>query len=267
MIDGHLNTQENSMLLTVTRTTLALILILLSTVSASVLTDLDAASKTSKTAFVLVTAPGTQGMESARAMVTSAMGASMNGVLLEMDRTAPENADLVAKYGLASAPVPLVLVFASNGILAGGLPAQMATPEKIVALVPSPKKTEVLSALQAGKSVFIVVSKPTMSAREGAASGCAMACSQLAGKSQYIEVNMDDAAEAEFLKQLKVDLQSAEPVTVVVNAGGQVTGSYLGAVDVGQLVQAATKQASAGCAPSGCGGKPCGPAPTKKEGK
>jgi hypothetical protein len=266
MMDGNWNTQELSMSHPIAKLSLAAILILVSTVGASVLTDLDAAAKTNKTVFLLVTAPEAQNVESATAIVTSAVGMANNAVLLQMDRTAPENAELVAKYGLATAPVPLILVFASTGILAGGLPAQMATAEKIVALVPSPKKAEVLAALQSGKSVFIVASKAGMSTRGGVASGCAMACSQMAGKSQYVEVSMDDAAEAEFLKQLKVDLQSTEPVTVVVNAGGQITGTYQGTVTTEQLIQAAQKQASSSCCPAGSG-KTCAPAPTKQEGK
>ncbi len=43
---------------------------------------------------------------------------------------------------------------------------------------------------------------------------------------------MDDPAEAAFLTQMKVNLASTEPVTLVVNAQGQVTGTYTGAADV-----------------------------------
>jgi hypothetical protein len=66
------------------------------------------------------------------------------------------------------------------------------------------------------------------------------------------------------LNQLKVNMQSTEPVTVVINAKGQVTESYTGIVDVEKLIASATKVAARGCGPKGCGGKPCGPAPKKK---
>ena len=128
---------------------------------------------------------------------------------------------------------------------------------------PSPKKGEVLKAIQAGQGAYVSASRTGMSAAPQVTSTCAMACSQMKGKSVAINISMDDPAEANFLKQLKVNLQATEPVTVVLNAQGQLTGTFNGPVDVTNLVQAATKKV-AGCGPKGCGGKPCGPAPKKK---
>ena len=74
------------------------------------------------------------------------------------------------------------------------------------------------------------------------------------------EVDMDDETEETFLSQLKIDRASAEPVTLVLNAQGQITATYAGAADVTNLVQAATKRAG-GCCPSSVqgGSKSCGP--------
>jgi hypothetical protein len=142
-----------------------------------------------------------------------------------------------------------MLIAARNGVIAAGLPAAQATADKLVAMVPSPKKAEILLALQSGKAVFISVARKGMKAQPGVMSACAMACGQMQNQSATIQIDMDDRAEADFLTQMKVDRTSTEPVTLVVNAQGQVTGSYTGAADVASLVQAATKKVG-GCCPS-----------------
>jgi hypothetical protein len=169
--------------------------------------------------------------------------------LIELDRSSPANADLAAKFRLAGAPVPLILVAARNGVLAGGVPAAQATPDQLVGLVPSPKKAEILQVLQSGKAVFITVSRKGMASQPGATSACAMACGQMQNQSGTVQIDMDDPAESTFLDQMKVNRSSTEPVTLVINAQGQVTGTYTGAADVANLVQAATKKVG-GCCPS-----------------
>ena len=85
------------------------------------------------------------------------------------------------------------------------------------------------------------------------------------GKCVAIGVDMDDPIEKGFLNQLKVDLQLTEPVTVVINTKGRVTGFYTGMVEVEKLIASATRVFASSCCPAGSG-KSCGPAP-KKGGK
>ncbi|RPJ43432.1 MAG: hypothetical protein EHM19_08735 [Candidatus Latescibacterota bacterium] len=229
-------------------------------VFASTQESLDQAARRGKPAFVLVTEPGAQGIDEAKNLVQSAMKMVPGSTLVELDRSDPANADLVAKFRLAGAPVPLILLAAGNGAIAGGMPAGQATAERLAGLAPSPKKAEILLALQEGKSVFVVASRKGMKSTTGAMSSCSMACGQMVGKSATVEIDMDDETEDAFLSQLKVDRASAEPVTLVLNAEGQITATYAGAADVTNLVQAATKRAG-GCCPSSVqgGSKSCGP--------
>jgi hypothetical protein len=235
--------------------------LLASMAAASVRQDLESAAKHGRPAFILVTEPGATGIDSAKEMIGLAMKQVKHSVLVEFNRSDPENSELVAKFRLVGAPVPLILLAAGNGVLAGGLPAAQATVDKLVAMAPSPKKAEILQALQSGKAVFVAVSRKGMAAHSGAMSACAMACGQMQDRSASVQIDMDDPAEAGFLTQLKVNLASTEPVTLVVNAQGQVTGTYTGAADVASLVQAATKKAG-GCCPSTVqgGAKSCAPA-------
>ncbi len=230
---------------------------------ASTAEQLQTAASGGSVALVLVTEPGASGIDQANQLIQNAMAQIPGSEMIESNRSDVANSAFVQKYKLAAAPVPLILVFASNGILAGGNVASRLTAQQLVAMVPSPKKAEVLMAIQSGQAAYVTASRTGMSAAPQVTSTCAMACSQMKGKCIAIDVSMDDPAEADFLKQLKVNLQATEPVTVVLNAQGQLTGTFNGPVDVTNLVQAATKKV-AGCGPKGCGGKPCGPAPKKK---
>jgi hypothetical protein len=223
--------------------------------------DLDSAAKQKKVAFILVTDQGATGVDQARELIQQAMKQVKKSTLVELDRSSPGNADLVARFRLAGAPVPLILITARNGILAGGVPAAQATSDGLVGLVPSPKKAEVIQIVQSGKAVLISASRKGMATRSGANAACAAACGQLADKCVTVQIDMDDPQEAGFLAAMKINLASTEPVTLVVNAQGQIAGTYAGAADVASLVQAATKKVG-GCCPTTVqgGAKSCGPA-------
>jgi hypothetical protein len=142
-----------------------------------------------------------------------------------------------------------VLLIGRSGLVTGGITAAQATPERLLALVPSPKKEEVLQALKDQKIVFVEVTRKDMDARDAAHAACSAACGQLVGKCVAIAIDMDDPAEQSFLTQLGVDPLAIEPVTLVVNAAGQITGNYKGVTTPDELVVASQKRAG-GCAPA-----------------
>jgi hypothetical protein len=227
--------------------------------------ELQSAAEDGKVAFLLVTEPGAAGVEQARGVLEGALAQVAGSVMIEVDRADNVNAPLIAEYRLSGASVPLILVFASNGAMAGGNLASGLTTEKLVNMLPSPKKAEVLQALQTGQGVFLTAYREEMTSRSDVSKYCASACGLMKGKCVSIDVDMDDLTETTFLQQLRVNMQSTEPVTVVINAQGQVTGSFNGPADVGKLVQAANTKAGGCCPPSS--GKSCAPAPKKKDGK
>ena len=235
------------------------------TATAGVQSDLDAAAKAGQAAFVLVYDQAALQTDQARQLIGDAMSRVPGSVKIEMDRSDPANADLVAKYRLSVAPVPLILVASSTGIITGGLIAQQGTVDQLVKMVPSPKKAEIIKALSAGNAVFITAYRESMKSVETVNSACAMACQQMAGKSVQVKVNMDDPAEAGFLTEMKVNMTSAEPITLVANAQGQVAGTYTGSIQVADLVTAATKKVG-GCCPKTVSSPDasCAPAPKKK---
>lgn len=233
---------------------------------ASTTEQLQTAASKGNVAFVLVTEPGAAGIDQIRQNIQEAMSQVDGSVMLESNRADAANTEFVQKYGLATAPMPLVLVFASNGVIAGGNAASRLNTQQLIAMVPSPRKAEVLKAIQSGQAAYVTAFRSGMTTVPDVTKGCVAACAKMMGKGATIEVNMDDPAEREFLNQLKVNLQSQEPVTVVINAKGQVTGSFTGIVEVDNLIASATKVVSSGCCPSGSGAS-CGPTTKKTGGK
>jgi len=244
---------------------LVLALAMASTVAfASAQQDLDAAAKAGKVAFGLVYDQTAVQLNQAHQLVDEAITRIPGAVKIEIDRGDPANAGFVSKYGLSGAPVPLILVASSTGIIAGGLIAQQGTVDQLVKMVPSPKKAEIIMALSTGNAVFITAYRNSMKSVETVNSACAMACQQMAGKSVQVKVNMDDPAEAGFLTEMKVNVASTEPVTLVANARGQLAGMYTGAMQVADLVTAATKKIG-GCCPSTVSKPNASCAPTEKK--
>ncbi|MHC4213194.1 MAG: hypothetical protein ACYSWP_07485 [Planctomycetota bacterium] len=234
-------------------------------VFASTTDQIQTAVSNGNVAFVLVTEPGVTGTDQARQKIQDAITKVPGSVMIESNRADVVNSSFVQEYKLSSAPIPLILVFASNGAMAGGNMASKLKVQQLVAIVPSPKKAEMLKAVQSGQVAYVTVSRSGMTSKSEVEKGCAAACTQMQGKCVVIDVDMDDLDERQFLNQLKVNFASAEPITFVINAKGQVTGSYNGIVEVETLITSATKVVSSGCCPPNSG-KTCAPTPAKKEG-
>jgi hypothetical protein len=216
---------------------------------ASAQSEIEAATGRGDAVFVIVTEPGNpatpRAMEVARLAAVRTGGAAV--VLL--DRTLAENRTLVDTYRVLGAPVPLILVVAPNGVVAGGALLRDATPEVLVGLVPTPRKAELLLHLSQRRPVFVVVTHGEMANRGTVFEACTAAVRALEHKAATIVVDLRDRAEAAFVRELQVDPRETEPVTTVFNAQGQKTGKFRGLVTPAQLLEAARKRAA--CCPGG----------------
>lgn len=230
-------------------------------VSATVNADLEKASKNGNTVFLVVTDPNVTGTDKALEIANKAKTSVTTSVVLQMNRSDAANADLVTKYRLAGAPLPLILVIASNGIVTAGYTLSQATPEMLVKAIPSPKKADVLKTLSEGKSVFIVVTGKSMAEKSTIMNTCQQACIEMQNNAKMIEISLDDPKEIQFLTEIKVNMTATEPTTYVINSKGQITGTFTDDVNSTTLVASAKKVAASGCCPAGSG-KSCGP--TKK---
>ena len=216
---------------------------------------IDAATAAGKAVFLVVSDAGVAETAKALDIAKQSNKAYANSTVIQMNRSEPADAALVKQYGLVGAPLPVILVLAENGSVTGGFALSQATPENLVNLIPSPKKAEVLKALGDKKSVFIVATSKTMTAKSDILGTCAQACVEMQQNAKVIEIDLDDPKEAEFLTELKIDRSLTNPQTFVINSKGQVMGKFDGNVNSAALV-ASAKKVSAGCGPgSGCGTK------------
>lgn len=238
------------------KNTTILILLLLFTgffrTNAQPAAEIEKATKSGKSVFLVVYNAGGADLDKALSVASSARKKTASGTtVVKMNTTDPGNSVLVSKYRLTGAPLPLILVLDKNGSAAGGLLLKDATAEKLAELIPSPKTSELIKALSDGKSVYVVVYNESMTSKKSILDNCALACSKMGNKSATVMVALDDKKETKLLQTLKCDLNAKEPVTYVINAAGQVTGTFNGLTDVNTLVSSAKKAPAGGCCPGG----------------
>jgi thiol-disulfide isomerase/thioredoxin len=177
--------------------------------------------------------------------------------VFKIDRKNPDYRTIVNSMRVQTAPIPLTLLRAPNGKVVKSF-TKAVTVEELLSAFPSPKKIQAMALLQEGKSIIFNFSKQDMPSETDIQSRCEAAKEKLNGKTAYIKVDMSDPKEEGFIKEMKINTDSHEPVTIVINAKGQITGKYMGEIKVDDLVLAATKVATGGCCPSGSE-KSCGP--------
>jgi hypothetical protein len=174
--------------------------------------------------------------------------------------TDPAEQGIVNQYGLGRAPMPLVLAMAPNGAVTRSFVKNFDETQFALAFV-SAGTEKVVKALQSRKMAFVCVQNGSTQRNAEAVEGVKafVADAQYAKTTEVVMVDPADAAEQNFLTQLKVDPRTAEAVTVFLAPPGTMVGVYKGETKKEALV-AAAKAAAQGCNPqSGC----C-PAPPKK---
>lgn len=222
---------------------------------------IETANKSGKAVFLVVFDKTGVNKDKAMMIAKEASAKKANSVaVIEANTTDADNSGIVAKYRLAGAPLPLILVLDKNGTAAGGFILAQATADGLVNTIPSPKFSEILKGLSSKKSVFIVAYKESMVKKIVALATCNEAVKSMNNGAITVELNIDDKEEATLLDNLKVNPLATEPVIYAINKTGQITGTFTGETAPNQMVLAANKVASSGCGPSGCApGSSCAP--------
>ena len=179
---------------------------------------------------------------------------SNSAEIIELNTTEASNKDLITKFSLAGAPLPLIIVMDKNGIPAGGLKLAEATPDALADMIPSPKNSEVIKALNEKKAVFIIAYKEKMIEKKKAITNCINAAKVMKNEAAVVLLNTDNKAEKLLISNLQIDINSTEPAIYTVNKSGQITGTFTPKTSIAQLTVAASKVMSGcggGCA-SGC---------------
>lgn len=184
--------------------------------------------------------------------------------IIKVERRDPKNSDIVTSLKVQAAPIPLTILYDPQSAIVAFF-TKAVTVEELTKAFPSPKKSEALKYVYQGKGVILSFSNQGMPSRKEIQTCCSQAKNELAGKAEYISIDLSDPKEAGFVNELKIDPNTPQPVTFVINPQGQLTGKYEGKVQVTDLVQAATRVVKSGCCPTGSGQACPTPTPQKKK--
>lgn len=167
--------------------------------------------------------------------------------------------DIVAKFDLSRAPMPLVLAIAPNGAITGGFPSKFEEKELLAAIV-SPAMQKVMKNLQDKRLVFVCVQNGKTKSNDLAMRGVRdfKADERFAGATEIVMVDPADSAEVSFLADMKIDPKTEEAMTIFLAPPGSAIAQYKGATDKAELAETLQK-ASSGCAGGSCGPGGCGP--------
>jgi hypothetical protein len=166
--------------------------------------------------------------------------------------------EIVTRYGVARAPMPLVLAVAPNGAVTGGFPGQFDEKALLDAFV-SPGMEKCLKALQERKLVLLCVQNGFTKSNDAATKGAEdfKADARFAQFTEIVRVDPADAAESKFMAQLRIEPKTAEAVTALLAPPGAVVGTFKGAVAKDTLLAALMAATSGGCGSGGCGPSGC----------
>jgi len=221
---------------------------------------IESANKSGLAVFLVITDPGNANTQQAMDIANQAHSKYTKSGVVQMNRSDASNKDLVAKYSVSNAPLPLILVIASNGLVTGGYPSYQATADLLIKVIPSPVKADVMKALSNGKSVFLVVSRKDMTEKNEVMNTCAQACIEMQNNTKLIGLDLEDQKEKAFIAEMKIDPAITSPQTFVINSKGQINGTFNDEVNTTTLVSTAKKLPAAkgcgsSCAPGACGTK------------
>ena len=171
-----------------------------------------------------------------------------------VDRTAPAEAEFVAKYGVDRAPMPLVLAIAPVGAVTGGFKAADLTEERLRDSVASAGLQKCIKALQDKRLVLVCLQNGRTQGNDAAMKGVNefKADPKFGVVTEIVKVDPSDAKEAKLLAQLKADAQAKTASTAFLAPPGVLVTKVDGPTSKDEL-KAALQKAMASCAPgSGC---------------
>jgi hypothetical protein len=169
----------------------------------------------------------------------------------------PAEKPLVDKFNLKRSPMPLVLVLAPNGAVAGSFFANFSE-QQLLDSFSSPGMAACLKALQDQKLLFLCLQNQKTTHNETAMQGIRdfTADPRFASASVVVLIDPSDEREQKFLMQLAADPHALQATTLFISPPAVTIGQYKGATSkeqfVADLQQAVTPCCPGGCCPGGC---------------
>ncbi|MDA1195740.1 MAG: hypothetical protein O2894_11215 [Planctomycetota bacterium] len=211
-----------------------------------VLEQIATANRAGKTVFLVVTDAAANNLDAARQTAQAAADQTPGSAVLVLNRSDPAQAEAVQGYRVAGAPVPMVMVIASNGVAAGASLVKKGAVERLVSLVPTPAKARYLGVLAAGQTAVVIFSHAEMPLQSPLFLSVSTVVEESGGKVTPVLVEVTDRAEQRFLQEWKVDPKGAEPTVIIMNPKGQTLGRLEGAPSAAKIVEVSKKRPCCG---------------------
>lgn len=138
--------------------------------------------------------------------------------------TDPANKDLIERYKVSRAPMPMVMCVASNGAITGAIPDRI-NDQTIDKLLVTPTMTQCMKALQEGKIVLIHVKADDKAALPQGASDFA-ADPSFQARTVAVSFQRNDPNEARFLADMQIDAKAQGSVVSMLAPPGVLVGKY-----------------------------------------
>ena len=176
--------------------------------------------------------------------------------------TDPAEKEIVAKFMLDRAPMPLVLALAPNGAMTGGFPTNFAEKDLLDAFA-SPCTAQCMKYLQENKLVLLCVQNDRTKSNDAALQAARdfKADARFSEASEIVILDPADKAEAKFLSDLKINPSTPEAVTAFLAPPGTAIALFEGPVTKDALVNTLQTAMSSPCAGGSCGPGGCAPKP------
>lgn len=217
---------------------------------------LNAAAGESKYCILLFRGTDDEATKALRASlqkIATALGEKVR--LVEVDCTQATERPLIARFGLERSRMPMTLILAPNGAVTGAFTPDVTVTESAVsASLLSPAAAGALKAMQDRRMVLICVQgERTLHNVEALAAARVFASSpEAAHQVDVVLVDPRDPVEASFVKQMAIDPDATEAVTIFMAPPGKRLATYIGSVEVATIA-ATARGAGVGCDPStGC---------------
>ena len=162
-----------------------------------------------------------------------------------------KNADIVKKYGINRAPLPIILVFAPNGAVTGGFP-QKVTEEQLTESIVPELIMNIFKSVQANKVALVLFknNKTTFNNEVTIAANDFSKDKRLNGFVDIIQQNPQESEIKDFLTQCKLDNNIKEATAVLIVPPGKIGGVYSGNITKDTIIAGlAACTAGSGCCP------------------
>lgn len=223
---------------------------------------MDQAAKTEKYTFLFFWKEKNPQTDKAWNILQPAAAKMANSAdVVSIQTTDPAEKQIVDRYGVDRAPMPLVLAVAPNGAVTKGITKGFDEPQLRAAFV-SPCTQRCLKALQSRKLLFVcVVDQAGAQGQATIPKGVQdfKADEKFGPATEIVLISATDKGEAELLKDMQIDANAPKPVAVFLAPPGAMIGKFDGTATKQQIVAKLVAAQSNPCAGGKCGPGGCGP--------